>query len=123
MRQDPSIVIRGGTIVDGTGSPPVVADIAIAGDRIVELGQVSERGAEEIDARGLVVTPGFIDLHTHYDAQVTWAEHITPSSCQGVTTILMQGIPGCGHQGPAGGGELVASELCVRCHSRSFECR
>jgi N-acyl-D-aspartate/D-glutamate deacylase len=88
VRQDPSIVIRGGTIVDGTGGPPVVADIAIVGDRITELGQVSERGAEEIDARGLVVTPGFIDVHTHYDAQVTWAEHITPSSCQGVTTVL-----------------------------------
>jgi N-acyl-D-aspartate/D-glutamate deacylase len=88
VRQNPSMVIRNGTIVDGTGRPPVVADIAIAGDRIVELGQVSARGAEEIDARGLVVTPGFIDLHTHYDAQVTWAEHITPSSCQGVTTVL-----------------------------------
>jgi N-acyl-D-amino-acid deacylase len=88
VRQDPSIVIRGGTIVDGTGGPPVVADIAMVGDRIIELGQVSERGAEEIDARGLVVTPGFIDVHTHYDAQVTWAEHITPSSCLGVTTIL-----------------------------------
>jgi N-acyl-D-aspartate/D-glutamate deacylase len=81
-------VIRGGTIVDGTGGPPVVADIAMVGDRIIELGQVSERGAEEIDARGLVVTPGFIDVHTHYDAQVTWAEHITPSSCLGVTTVL-----------------------------------
>ncbi len=88
MRQAPSIVIRGGTIVDGTGGPPVVADIAMVGDRIIELGQVSERGAEEIDARGLVVTPGFIDVHTHYDAQVTWAEHITPSSCLGVTTVL-----------------------------------
>jgi N-acyl-D-aspartate/D-glutamate deacylase len=60
----------------------------MVGDRIIELGQVSERGAEEIDARGLVVTPGFIDVHTHYDAQVTWAEHITPSSCLGVTTVL-----------------------------------
>lgn len=88
MPQAPSIVIRGGTIVDGTGGPPVVADIAMVGDRIIELGQVSERGAEEIDARGLVVTPGFIDVHTHYDAQVTWAEHITPSSCLGVTTVL-----------------------------------
>jgi N-acyl-D-aspartate/D-glutamate deacylase len=88
VRQNPSMVIRNGTIVDGTGGPPVVADIAIAGDRIVELGHVSECGVEEMDARGLVVTPGFIDLHTHYDAQVTWAEHITPSSSQGVTTIL-----------------------------------
>ena len=88
VRQNPSMVIRNGIVIDGTGGPPIVADVAISGDRIVELGQVSARGAEEIDARGLVVTPGFIDLHTHYDAQVTWAEHITPSSCQGVTTIL-----------------------------------
>ncbi len=88
MRQDPSLVVRNGTVVDGTGAPPVVADIAIAGDRIVAIGHVPERGAEEIDARGLLVTPGFVDLHTHYDAQVTWAEHITPSSCLGVTTIL-----------------------------------
>ncbi len=86
--QSLSMVIRDGTIVDGTGGSPFVADIAIAGNRIVEIGQISERGANEIDARGLVVTPGFIDLHTHYDAQVTWAEHITPSSCQGVTTVL-----------------------------------
>jgi N-acyl-D-aspartate/D-glutamate deacylase len=88
MRQEPSLVVRNGTIVDGTGTPAVVADIAIAGDRIISIGHVPERGAEEIDARGLLVTPGFVDLHTHYDAQVTWAEHITPSSCQGVTTIL-----------------------------------
>jgi len=88
VSQSPSLVIRNGTVVDGTGGLPLVADIAIAGDRIIEIGQVSERGAKEIDARGLLVTPGFIDLHTHYDAQVTWAEHITPSSCQGVTTIL-----------------------------------
>ncbi len=88
VRQSLSMVIRNGTIVDGTGGSPLVADIAIAGDRIIDIGQISERGANEIDARGLVVTPGFIDLHTHYDAQVTWAEHITPSSCQGVTTIL-----------------------------------
>jgi N-acyl-D-aspartate/D-glutamate deacylase len=88
VRQSPSLVIRNGTIVDGTGGPSRVADIAIAGDRIVEIGKVSERGANEIDAGGLVVAPGFVDLHTHYDAQVTWAEHITPSSCQGVTTVL-----------------------------------
>lgn len=88
MRQSPSLVIRNGTIVDGTGGSPRVADVAIAGDRIVEIGRVAERGASEIDAGGLVVTPGFVDLHTHYDAQVTWAEHITPSSCQGVTTVL-----------------------------------
>lgn len=82
------MVIRNGTIVDGSGRAPFVADIALTGDRIVEIGKVAARGAQEVDARGLIVTPGFVDLHTHYDAQVTWAEHITPSSCQGVTTIL-----------------------------------
>ena len=88
MRLDPSLVVRQGTIVDGTGAPPFVADIAIADGKIAAIGELAVRGAEEIDAKGLLVTPGFIDLHTHYDAQVTWAEHITPSSCLGVTTIL-----------------------------------
>lgn len=83
-----NLVIRGGTIADGTGRPSFEADIGVVGDRIVEVGQVTGRGAEEIDARGLLVTPGFVDLHTHYDAQVTWANHITPSSCNGVTTVL-----------------------------------
>ncbi len=88
MRQKPDLVIRNGTVIDGTGGPPVVADIAIAGERIAAIGRITERGEVEIEAKGLVVTPGFVDLHTHYDAQVTWAEHITPSSCQGVTTVL-----------------------------------
>jgi N-acyl-D-aspartate/D-glutamate deacylase len=84
-----ALVIRGGTVVDGTGAPPFEADIAIADGRITELGRVAGRGAEEIDARGLLVTPGFVDVHTHYDAQVLWSNHITPSSCNGVTTTLM----------------------------------
>ena len=66
------LVIRGGTIVDGSGSAPFTGDVAITGDRIVAVGSVSGRGAEEIDARGLVVTPGFVDVHTHLDAQLTW---------------------------------------------------
>jgi N-acyl-D-aspartate/D-glutamate deacylase len=93
MAEAPTLVIRGGTVVDGTGGPPREADVAIAGDRIVAVGQVSARGAEEIDAKGLLVTPGFVDVHTHYDAQVTWTNHITPSSCNGVTTAL---IGNCG---------------------------
>ncbi|HVB69232.1 MAG TPA: amidohydrolase family protein, partial [Acetobacteraceae bacterium] len=93
MVQEPSLVIRNATVIDGSGGPPVAADVALAGDRIAAVGAVAARGAAEIDARGLLVTPGFIDLHTHYDAQVTWAEHITPSSCQGVTTVL---IGNCG---------------------------
>jgi N-acyl-D-aspartate/D-glutamate deacylase len=84
-----TLVIRGGLVVDGTGAAPFEADVGISGTRIVEVGRIAGRGAEEIDARGLLVTPGFVDPHTHYDAQVTWANHITPSSSNGVTTALM----------------------------------
>lgn len=88
-----TLVIRGGTVVDGTGAAPFEADVGIAGKRIVQVGRVAGRGAEEIDARGLLVTPGFVDPHTHYDAQVMWANHLAPSSCNGVTTAL---IGNCG---------------------------
>jgi N-acyl-D-aspartate/D-glutamate deacylase len=84
-----TLVIRGGLVVDGTGAAPFEADVGISGTRIAEVGRIAGRGAEEIDARGLLVTPGFVDPHTHYDAQVTWANHITPSSSNGVTTALM----------------------------------
>jgi N-acyl-D-aspartate/D-glutamate deacylase len=84
-----TLVIRGGLVVDGTGAAPFEADVGISGTRIVEVGRIAGRGAEEIDARGLLVTPGFVDPHTDYDAQVTWANHITPSSSNGVTTALM----------------------------------
>ncbi len=90
---DPTLVIRGGTVIDGGGGDPYEADIAVSDGRIAEIGRIDARGAEEIDARGKIVTPGFVDVHTHYDAQVTWAEHITPSSWNGVTTAL---IGNCG---------------------------
>ncbi len=63
------LVIRGGTIHDGTGAEPVTGDVAIDGDRIVAVGEVPARGREEIDARGHIVTPGFVDIHTHFDGQ------------------------------------------------------
>ncbi len=88
-----TLVIRNGLVVDGSGGAPVVADVAIDGDRIVAVGAVPGLGAEEIDARGKIVTPGFVDVHTHYDAQVKWGSHITPSSWNGVTTVL---IGNCG---------------------------
>jgi N-acyl-D-aspartate/D-glutamate deacylase len=83
------LIIRGGTIVDGTGGAPFVGDIAIDGDRIVEVGQVSGAARREIDARGMVVTPGFVDIHTHYDGQATWDPLLAPSSWHGVTTAVM----------------------------------
>jgi N-acyl-D-aspartate/D-glutamate deacylase len=89
MPDSPTLVIRGGTVVDGTGGAPFEADVAVVGERIVQVGQVAGRGAEEIDARGKLVIPGFVDVHTHYDAQVTWTNHITPSSCNGVTTAVL----------------------------------
>jgi N-acyl-D-aspartate/D-glutamate deacylase len=85
----PDLVIRGGTVVDGTGAKPFEADVAITNGRIAQVGKVSGKGAEEIDARGKLVIPGFVDVHTHYDAQVTWSNHITPSSFNGVTTALL----------------------------------
>ena len=71
MADNASLVIRGGTIADGRGGELYEADIAVAGGRIVEVGKVAAKGAEEIDARGKLVTPGFVDVHTHYDGQVT----------------------------------------------------
>jgi N-acyl-D-aspartate/D-glutamate deacylase len=82
------IVIRGGMVVDGTGSAPRRADVAIDGGRIVAVGEVTATGREEIDAGGLMVTPGWVDIHTHYDGQMTWEAHMSPSSALGATTIV-----------------------------------
>src|SRR5471030_3080876 len=89
MTHNPDLVIRGGNIADGLGGELFEADVAIADGRIVEVGRVSAKGKEEIDARGRLVTPGFVDVHTHYDGQVTWSQDITPSSQNGVTTAIM----------------------------------
>jgi N-acyl-D-amino-acid deacylase len=84
------LIIRNGTVVDGTGAAPRRADVAIDGDHITLIGDLSDATArEEIDATGLVVTPGFIDLHTHLDAQIAWDPLMTSSSWHGVTTVLM----------------------------------
>ncbi|MBX3490392.1 amidohydrolase family protein [Parvibaculum sp.] len=83
------IVIRGGTVYDGTGAAPFAADIAIDNGVITAVGKVSGSGAEEIDAKGQIVTPGFIDVHTHYDGQVTWDPYLQPSTFHGVTTAVM----------------------------------
>jgi N-acyl-D-aspartate/D-glutamate deacylase len=82
------LVIRGGTVVDGLGSAPVEADVAVKDGRIAAVGKVEGSGAEEIDARGVLVTPGFVDVHTHYDGQATWDSRLAPSSMHGVTTVV-----------------------------------
>ena len=86
---DFDLVVRGGLVVDGSGTPGRRADVAVVGDRVVAVGDVDGTGREEIDADGLVVAPGFVDGHTHMDAQLFW-DQLGSSSCwQGVTTVVM----------------------------------
>ena len=89
MERAYDLVIRGGTLADGSGGPAFVADVAVKDGLIVAVGQVSGAGIEEIDARGKLVTPGFVDIHTHYDGQATWDQRMQPSSWHGVTTVVM----------------------------------
>ena len=83
------LVLRNGTVIDGTGLPRFAADIAIDNGIITEIGEVAATGRTELDATGLLVTPGWVDIHTHYDGQVSWDPYLTPSSWQGVTTAVM----------------------------------
>ena len=83
------LVIRGATVVDGLGHEPRRADVAVKDGRIVAIGEVKDKGAETIDAGGLTLTPGIVDVHTHYDAQVTWDSTLSPSPSLGVTTAIM----------------------------------
>jgi N-acyl-D-amino-acid deacylase len=86
---DLDLVIRNGTVIDGTGSAGVVGDVGISGDRVVAVGKVDGRGAREIDATDRLVTPGFVDLHTHLDAQIGWDPLLTSSCWHGVTSVVM----------------------------------
>jgi N-acyl-D-aspartate/D-glutamate deacylase len=83
------LIIRGGTIYDGLGGEPFTGDVAVKDGRIAAVGKLSGSAAEVIDAAGAIVTPGFVDVHTHYDGQATWAERMQPSSWHGVTTVVM----------------------------------
>ncbi len=83
------LVLRNARIVDGTGAAEFAGDVAISGDRIAALGKVTSPGARELDLRGRVVAPGFIDIHTHYDPQICWDRLATPSLEHGVTTVVM----------------------------------
>ena len=105
------LVIRNGTVIDGTGLPGFRADVAVSGDRIAAIGRVRERGKEELDASGLVVTPGFIDGHTHMDAQVFW-DPIGSCSCwHGVTTVVMGNCGFTLAPGSAAQRDLIVSNL------------
>jgi N-acyl-D-aspartate/D-glutamate deacylase len=86
---DLDLVVRGGTVVDGSGGAPRTADVAVRNGVVVEVGRVTDRARQVIDADGALVTPGFVDIHTHYDGQVTWDSYLLPSAGHGVTTVVM----------------------------------
>src|ERR1700730_18229597 len=83
------LVIRGGTVADGTGQALLTADVAVRDGVVVEVGRVTGTSRQVIDADGALVTPGFVDIHTHYDGQATWDPHLLPSVAHGVTTVVM----------------------------------
>jgi len=89
MAAEFDLVIRNGSVADGLGGPLVTADVAVKNGKIAAIGKIAGSGREEIDAKGKLVTPGFVDIHTHYDGQATWDPRLNPSSWHGVTTVVM----------------------------------
>ena len=104
------LLIKGATVVDGSGALPFVADVGVLAGRIVKLGDINGTAKEVIDATGLWLTPGFVDIHTHYDGQVTWDACFTPSIFHGVTTVMM-GNCGVGFAPKRPGGEDALIKL------------
>ena len=86
---DFDLIIRGGTVHDGLGNPGRLADVAVKDGRIAAIGSITGSATETLDASGLLVTPGFVDVHTHYDGQATWSQRLQPSSGHGVTSVVM----------------------------------
>ena len=83
------LIIRNGTVIDGTGRDRFIADVAVQDGKIAKIGQITESAKKEIDVAGKLVTPGWVDIHTHYDGQATWDPLLAPSSWHGVTTVVM----------------------------------
>ena len=104
------LVIRQATVVDGTGGAPAVGDVAVDGERVTVVGEVDGRGRRELDGDGLLLAPGWVDIHTHYDGQATWDPEMTPSSWHGVTTVVM-GNCGVGFAPVRPGAESFLIEL------------
>ena len=104
------LVIRGATVVDGTGGPPRPLDVAVSGAAIAEVGTDVGTAHRVIEAEGLVLTPGFVDIHTHFDGQATWDPHLTPSCWNGVTTAVM-GNCGVGFAPARPGGHEALIEI------------
>jgi N-acyl-D-amino-acid deacylase len=93
------LIVRAGTVVDGTGGPPFTADVGVRNGRVAKVGRLSERGRREIDADGLVVPPRFVDIHTHFDGQATWDPILAPSAWHGISSGAM-GNCGVGSRRP-----------------------
>jgi len=83
------LIIRNAQVFDGTGLPPVLSDVAVSNGRVAQIGHITDVAHETIDAQGLALMPGIVDLHTHYDAQVTWDRTMSPSPALGVTTAVI----------------------------------
>ena len=83
------LIIKNARIVDGTGRPAFIGDVAVNGGRITEVGPIDRPATRVVDAEGHLLTPGFVDIHTHFDGQVCWDKQVTPSSWHGVTTVVM----------------------------------